>query len=223
MAAPADITIKDLSGEWTMDKTLSNPTEPILALQGMGWMKRKALNIASITLSIHQYADEKDPKVLHVNIDQTVTGGIPGTTEHRITDWEGRVHEDHVFGKVKGYSRLIRGSKGEDGKFRPNVEIATKTDDEVVKKFLKGEILADGKDTEGFVADENVGEEYGEGEGLFLQSFVENLDSGWTAEQIWGFEVIDGKRYYTRRIVVAKGEKYEKARFVYTFLKRRGE
>ncbi|KNG90406.1 hypothetical protein ANOM_001040 [Aspergillus nomiae NRRL 13137] len=224
MAAPADITIKDLSGEWTMDKTLSNPTEPILALQGMGWMKRKALNIATVTLSVHQHADEKDPKVLHVKIEQTVTGGIPGTTEYRITDWEGREHEDHVFGNVRGQSRLIRGSKGDDGKFRPNVEIATKTDDEDVKKFLKGEILADGKDTEGFVAD-NVGEEYGEGEGLFLQSFVQNLDSngGWTAEQIWGFELIDGKRYYTRRVVVAKEGKYEKARFVYTFIKRRGE
>lgn len=148
-------------------------------------MKRKALNIATVTLTVHQYADEKDPKVLHVNIDQTVTGGIPGTTEHRITDWEGREHLDHVFGKVKGQSRLIRGSKGDDGKFRPNVEIATKTDDEKVKKFLKGEVLADGTDTEGFVAD-NVGEEYGEGESLFLQSFVQNLDNngGWTAEQV---------------------------------------
>ncbi|KAB8079165.1 hypothetical protein BDV29DRAFT_99912 [Aspergillus leporis] len=220
MAAPADITIKDLSGEWTMDKTLSNPTEPILALQGMGWMKRKALNVATITLQVHQYADEKDSKVVHIHIDQVVTGGIKGTTEHRITDWEPREHEDHVFGKVRGRSRLLRGSKSADGKFRPNVEISTKTDDEKVKKFLKGETLVDGTEVEGFLVD-NVGEEYGEGEGLFLQSFVENLDSGWTAEQIWGFEQIDGKRYYTRRVVVAKDGTVEMARFVYTFIKHR--
>ncbi|KAE8351919.1 hypothetical protein BDV28DRAFT_10240 [Aspergillus coremiiformis] len=220
MAAPADVTIKDLSGEWTMDKTISDPTESILALQGMGYLKRKVIGLATITLQIHHYADENDPKLLHSNIDQVVTGGIKGTTEHRISDWEPREHEDHVFGKVRGQSRLCRGSKGENGKFCPNVDIVTKTDDEKVKKFLKGEILIDGKDTEGFVAD-NAGEEYGEGESLFLQSFVESLDNGWTAEQIWGFEVIQGTRYYTRRVVAAKDNKYEMARFVYTFNKPR--
>ncbi|KAE8148293.1 hypothetical protein BDV25DRAFT_158573 [Aspergillus avenaceus] len=220
MAAPTDITLKDISGEWMMDKTLSNPTEPLLALQGMGWMKRKALNMANITLQVHQYPDNEDSKVMHVHIDQIVTGGIKGTTENRRTDWTPREHEDHVFGRVKGQSRLIRGSKGADGKLRPNVELSTKTDDEKVHKFLRAEILVDGTDSEGFLVD-NVGEEYGEGEGLLLQSYVENLDSHWTAEQIWGFEMVDGKRYYTRRVVVAKDGTYEMARFVYSFIKRR--
>lgn len=31
---------------------------------------------------------------------------------------------------------------------------------------------------------DDEGEEYGEGEGLYLQSWVVNLDSGWTAEQV---------------------------------------
>ncbi|KAK1142531.1 hypothetical protein N8T08_007505 [Aspergillus melleus] len=220
MAAPADITIKNLSGEWTMDKNVSDPTEPLLVLQGMGWMLRKALNMATITLQVHSHADSTDPKLLQVDIDQVVTGGIKGTSEHRTTDWTKREHEDHIFGRVEGQSRLFRGVKGEDGKVRPNVDIQTKTDDETVKKFLRGEVLADGSTTEGFLVDAE-GEEYGEGEGLWLQSFVNNLNNGWTAEQIWGFENVNGERYYTRRVVVSKDGKSELARFVYTFIKRR--
>ncbi|KAA8649898.1 hypothetical protein EYZ11_001153 [Aspergillus tanneri] len=220
MAAPADITIKNLSGEWTMDKTISNPTEPILALQGMGFLTRKALNLATITLHVHQYPDAEDSKVRHLDIDQIVTGGIKGTSERRITDWTKREHEDHIFGKVVGQSRFLRGIAGADGKVRPNVDFQTETTDEKVKKFLRGEILVDGSETEGFLVEEQ-GEEYGEGQGLWLQNFVRNEESGWTAEQIWGFETVNGQRYYTRRVVVAKGDKVEMARFVYTFIKAR--
>jgi hypothetical protein len=31
MAAPADVTIKNLNGEWTMEKNISDPSDPILA------------------------------------------------------------------------------------------------------------------------------------------------------------------------------------------------
>ena len=52
-------------------------------------------------------------------------------------------------------------------------------------------------------------------------SYVVNQDKGygWTAEQLWGFEEIDGKRYYTRRVVVrdAKGSKTERVRLVYDY------
>ena len=43
-------------------------------------------------------------------------------------------------------------------------------------------------------------------DGVFGQSWVESTDKGWTAEQIWGFEMVDGERRYTRRVVVAKGK-----------------
>jgi len=50
---------------------------------------------------------------------------------------------------------------------------------------LRGEILADGSETEGFLV-EALGEEYGDGEGLYIQNFVVNKDAGygWTAEQV---------------------------------------
>lgn len=65
---------------------------------------------------------------------------------------------------------------------------------------------------------DDEGEEYGEGEGLYLHSWVVNLDSGWTAEQIWGFEIVNGERRYARRVAVVKDGKYELARLVYSYV-----
>ncbi|EAW24858.1 uncharacterized protein NFIA_103460 [Aspergillus fischeri NRRL 181] len=221
MAAPADVTIKNLNGEWTMEKNISDPSDPILAFQGVSWVTRKAISYATVTLIVKEYADSEDAKLMHIDIDQVLTGGLKGTSEKRHTDWAEREHKDHIFGTLKGRSRLIRGSKGDDGKVRPAVDINTKIDDPKVKQFLRGEILIDGSPCEGFLVD-NEGEEYGEGEGLFLQSFVVNQDdgAGWTAEQIWGFETINGQRYHTRRVVVAKDGDYKMARLAYTYVKR---
>lgn len=157
----------------------------ILIQQGINWVTRKAISFATVTLVVKEYPDSEDAKVVHIDIDQVLTGGLKGTSEKRISDWEEREHQDHIFGKVLGRSRLIRGSKGDDGKVRPVIDINTEINDPKVKQFLRGEILIDGTPCEGFLVD-NEGEEYGEGEGLFLQSFVVNQDEGygWTAEQV---------------------------------------
>ena len=154
----------------------------------MGWMTRKALNMATITLNVkHAIPDPAKPTVHQIDIAQSLTGGIPGTSETRITDWEKRLHEDHVFGKLDGQSRYLRGSSV-DGKVRPAVVVNTKVDDAVlaekVGRFLRGEILNDGAETEGFLVETEAAEEFGEGEGLWLQSFVVNNEKGWTAEQV---------------------------------------
>ena len=154
----------------------------------MGWMTRKALNMATITLNVkHAIPDPAKPTVHQIDIAQSLTGGIPGTSETRITDWEKRLHEDHVFGKLDGQSRYLRGSSV-DGKVRPAVAVNTKVDDAVlaekVGRFLRGEILNDGAETEGFLVETEAAEEFGEGEGLWLQSFVVNNEKGWTAEQV---------------------------------------
>jgi len=74
--------------------------------QGIGWMKRKTIAIATVTLHIKEYTDEKN--VVHIDIDQTLTGGMKGTSEHRHLDGTEREVEDHVFGKMKGWSRWIQ-------------------------------------------------------------------------------------------------------------------
>jgi hypothetical protein len=50
----------------------------------------------------------------------------------------------------------------------------------------------------------------------FMRSWVV-ADKGWTAEQIWGFAEVGGKRYYVRRVVVKNGDKEEKIRSIYEY------
>ena len=129
MAAPGDMTSIDLSGKYMMvcsapchayarglslqliaaaaqNKSLSDDTDDILRLQGVGWWTRKAISMATIYLDVKHYKD--DNGVEHIDIDQTLSGGISGTSEYRILDWDEREHEDHVFGPVLSKSRRVK-------------------------------------------------------------------------------------------------------------------
>lgn len=149
-------------------------------------MTRTALGYATVTLAITEYIeanadDDAHAPITKIDITQTATGGIQ-SSEKRTTDWRVRPHEDRIFGSISGQSRLVRGAAG-----RPTLEVQTEPKDEKVVRFLKGEILADGTESNGFLVDEvtdKEGIEYGEGEGLWLQSWVRNEGAGWTAEQV---------------------------------------
>ncbi|KFY31323.1 hypothetical protein V493_01213 [Pseudogymnoascus sp. VKM F-4281 (FW-2241)] len=108
MAAPAEYTLANLNAQWVMNKALSDETEPVLALQGVGWLKRKAIGLATITLAI---SEKVENDVTIIDIESTGTGGIQGTAEHRILDWSQKEHEDHVFGPVTGQTKWVD-SKG---------------------------------------------------------------------------------------------------------------
>jgi hypothetical protein len=159
----------------------------------MSWFLRKALPYATVTLHVSEYADSTNPQVYHIDVDQVITGGITGSKEARQLDWQEREHVDNIFGTIRGKSRFLRGSKADDGKVRPAVDFQTKVGDAEkdakVQRFLRGEILLDGSATEGFVVDEE-GAEFGEGEGLWMQSFVVNQQNGWTAEQVRSISIL---------------------------------
>ncbi|KAH9944033.1 uncharacterized protein BXZ73DRAFT_73668 [Epithele typhae] len=105
MAAPAEMTSRDISGKFVMNKSLSGKTDEILRLQGVSWLTRKAISVAVINLSIKHYTD--DNGVEHIDIDQTLSGGIPGTAEYRTFDGTERTNEDHVFGPVLSKSMRV--------------------------------------------------------------------------------------------------------------------
>jgi len=184
MAAPPEKTIKDLSGQWVMNKSLSDDTDAVLALQGIGWWTRKAIGLATVTLHVKQYT--ADDGITHIDIDQTATGGIKGTTELRELSWTFREHDDHIFGHLKGKSRWLNPA-------------------DVPDEWMKEDFLT---------ADEEKGGPNGE---LFVESYVENEEKGWTGDQIWGFAVIDGVRYYVRRVTIVKGDTTLKVRLVYNW------
>ena len=52
MASPSEVTITNLSGKFVMNKELSNNIDALLALQGIGWLTRKAIQLATVYLTI---------------------------------------------------------------------------------------------------------------------------------------------------------------------------
>ena len=72
---------------------------------------------ASITESI---VPSTTAKVTHIDINQTLSGGVSGTTEKRTLDWTFRSHTDRIFGECRGRSRWasVEDLKDEDGWLR---------------------------------------------------------------------------------------------------------
>ncbi|TPX08915.1 uncharacterized protein E0L32_009619 [Thyridium curvatum] len=200
MAAPDSKSIADLNGKWVMNKTLSSSTDPALALQGVGWVTRKVVGLATITLHVKQFAAEPSPvgpnadqpaptsdPVTHVDIEQTGTGGMKGTTERRCLDDALREHTDYLFGHVRGRTRWVDLAEVED-------------------EFLKA-----GWNEEG----ETAGGQDGK---LHMLSWVESLDRGWVATQVWGFKKVDGERMYARNIVITKGKERVELNLYYDYV-----
>lgn len=202
MAAPAEKTIHDLSGRWILvclpndfwvvsssntaqNKSISDNSEPVLALQGIGFLTRKGIGLASISLDINQYtAPPKPPStatdvVTHIDITQTASG-LKSTQEDRCIDDFFRGHADWLFGKVRGKSSWV-------------------SLEEIDDEFLKTGWLV-------------------EGDGKLLKSYVESQDDDWIATQIWGFEMVEGERRYTRHVVVTKKDQRVQIRMVYDYV-----
>ncbi|KAL8774784.1 MAG: hypothetical protein Q9209_000723 [Squamulea sp. 1 TL-2023] len=178
MAAPPEKTLQNLSGKWVMNKTLSDDTDRILQMQGVGWFLRRAIALSTVTLTITEYIKDD---LTHIDISQVASPGGITSTEDRILDWEYRDHSDKVFGNVKGKSRWVK--------------LNDVDDDEFLKKG------------------------WDDLEGEHVQGYVESEGGGWTADQVWGFETINGKRYYVRHVVVRKGDDWKQARLVYDYQK----
>ncbi|CAN9339956.1 unnamed protein product [Alternaria sp. RS040] len=197
MAAPSSADIKNLQGKWVMNKSLSDAFDPVLSLQGIGWLTRKALGAATITQHLYQSptTGEDNTPTTHIKIDQLITGGLKGSVENRTLDWHYREHTDWLFGTVKGRSRYSTMAKTvEEGKSGGAKE-------EDIKFLAEGWL----KETEN---------------GDIVESYVDNEGNAWTAWQIWGFADIGGERKLTRKFVVRKKNKDEvvRVRLVYDYI-----
>jgi len=95
-----------------MNKSLSDDTDPILQLQGVGWLIRKAIGMITVTLVTKSYTD--DDGTYHVDIEQPGAAGIKGTTELRTVNGTWSEHEDHIFGAVKGTTNWKKLSEYKD-------------------------------------------------------------------------------------------------------------
>lgn len=209
MAAPENKSIHNLNGKWQVNKTLSDSFEPVLALQGVGFLTRKAIGAATLTLHISQsegppsacplqpIADPAAEKVSHILVDQTLTGGIKGNSENRCADGRPRAHSDWLFGTVEGSTHWIRGPGAAAAAVR-------QYGDEFLGKGWPVETDANGATDADLLANRVVNQDAGR---------------GWVATQIWGFQTAkDGRRRYTRNIVVTKAKERVAVQLVYDFV-----
>ncbi|KAH0292357.1 hypothetical protein M436DRAFT_78830 [Aureobasidium namibiae CBS 147.97] len=188
MAVPDTVNLRNLSGTYNLNKTLSDSTDAALQMQGIGWLVRQAVKFSNVTLIVKQFVDENG--LVHVDNEQITTGNIRNL-EERIVDYQCREKNDRIFGKVNGRSRYVK--LGE----------------------VETEYLKQGWD-EKFLAD---------GDGQVIQVFVDSVgkNPNWAAEQVWGFEVVDGQKRHTRRIVVRKGKEEHNIRLVYDWVVEKDE
>ncbi|KAL4973634.1 hypothetical protein BDW66DRAFT_101009 [Aspergillus desertorum] len=222
-------------GQWAMDKSLCSDLEPILKLQGLSWPLRKMVCLAGVRIEIMSETDP-DPTKTVITVNVTPTGtptGLGASTEVRKMDWSPSEKNDFLFGLCQERTQFLYPKEGDDEYERaekgpglyPDVEMQTKVGDLRAGRFLRGEINEDG--SESFWDFTGRGEGAGEKEKgvqmdgpAWIHTFVRNLQGGgWTAEQIWGFEAINGERCHTRRVVVANtAGQYVLARLVYKYL-----
>ncbi|KAL4936246.1 hypothetical protein BDV06DRAFT_233584 [Aspergillus oleicola] len=212
--------MEELNGRWLMEKSLSTGTDAMLKLQGIGWTLRKGISLATIRLEITVHPGTTSPSPSTIDVLATLTGGIAGNKETKILNWEPTDQNDYLMGLCEARSELVHGVPDEQGDIYPEFEMVSVVPDERARRYLRGEILDNGARATWALANwKNEGKEGGEeGRGTWVHTVLRNKDVGWTVEQIWAVEVIEGKKYHTRRIVAANKGQYVLGKIMYSYI-----
>lgn len=141
-----------------------------------------------------------------IEITSVVSRGFPGagSTEKMALDWSTWEKKDVLLGPYQGKMGWCTAA-----------ELSTEEEDDGAR-FLRGTILKDGGGNNGGWCDDDG--KAGEAEKSHVRMLLESSKNGWVAEHVWGFEIVDGQRRYTRRLVGRKGDRLEMARLVYDYL-----
>jgi hypothetical protein len=102
MAVPSNVTAKDTSGTYVLNKTLSDSSQELLKMQNVGWLVRQAIAYSTITVTIKDFVDDEGKR--HLEQHQVSLGGITND-DNRVLDGEWRENENKIWGKVKGSNR----------------------------------------------------------------------------------------------------------------------
>lgn len=169
-------------------KKLSDSFEEALALQGIPWILRKLVGLATLSMYVTQVVDDSGLKT--ITFDQTASvaiGGVKGETEVRVLDWREELNTSMVFGTTSHRSRLI------------NLKTALDQYEKHLHPFL----------TEGFLEEGLVGADNN------VYDIVVHPINGWVIEQVWGFGIVNGERLFIRKTLVTKGDEEVAIRGIY--------
>ncbi|KAJ5083254.1 hypothetical protein N7456_012681 [Penicillium angulare] len=98
MAAPSEITLKNLNGQFVMNSSISDSGDPILKLQGVNFFFRKILNMVAVTVVFKEWVDESG--ITHVVIENKPSSGLPANVEDRTLNGEPNKFAHTLFGNV---------------------------------------------------------------------------------------------------------------------------
>ena len=173
------------------NKTISASIDPILVIQGVSWFLRTAIGAASVHLDINQY--QAPPRPPHESTDIFTHVDI----EQTAAGLKGTHEKRTLDGVYREHSDWLFGSVKGKSEWIGLGDL----DDDFLKK---GWIKEEGKE--------------GEEDKFLILSYVESLDAGWVATEVWGFQEHEGKRRYARNILVTKGDQRAEARLFYDFV-----
>ncbi|KAJ6577757.1 hypothetical protein B0H19DRAFT_1020239 [Mycena capillaripes] len=113
MALPETYTMIDISGKYTLNKSLSDSdaSNAILEQQGVGLLKRKAMDFAGATICIRHYKDAEG--VEHMEVEPQIPGKSPAK-EVRVLDWTEKSIDHPLFGNITTKSRRVKPAELDD-------------------------------------------------------------------------------------------------------------
>ncbi|KAM3443528.1 hypothetical protein MY4824_000414 [Beauveria thailandica] len=187
MAAPPEKTTKNLTGKWNVNYTYSDSSEPGLIIQGISYLVRKGILAATLSLETNQYEAAPSPP----NEDEPPCWHIDIVQSASGMGTEERRCLDNTF---RQHSDWLFGNVRGRSRW-VGVE-------DIEDAYLKAGWLVEGGES---------------GSKELIESHAESEDYGWTADQIWGFQEVDGQRRHCRNIVITKGEQRAEFRFVYDY------
>ena len=114
-AVPPEVTIQNLTGTYTLNRTLSDSSQNVLKMQNIGFVVRQAVAYSTVTVNLKQYTDPDGTQ--HLDQEQLSTGGIRNI-ENRIMDWQYTEKHNWIWGKVNGKSRYAKLEDIEDSFLR---------------------------------------------------------------------------------------------------------
>ncbi|KAI1748130.1 hypothetical protein F4782DRAFT_383999 [Xylaria castorea] len=107
MAAPIEINISDVTGRWSLNRSLSDSLEACFALQGIPWIIRKVINFATLELQYIKESPSDATAAPSFAFKQTVRPGGFDTINKYVMDGEKRTDSVPIFGEITAQARYL--------------------------------------------------------------------------------------------------------------------
>ncbi|KAJ7902775.1 hypothetical protein B0H14DRAFT_3422242 [Mycena olivaceomarginata] len=108
MALPDTYTMMNISGKYILNKALSDSdaSNTILEQQGVGLLKRKAIDFAGATISIKHYKDAEG--VEHLEVEPQIPGDSAPKGQTHVLTWTERTIDHPLFGHIVAKTRRVK-------------------------------------------------------------------------------------------------------------------